>query len=280
MLPPESEWMLWAMRLKTWVRAELDQPNQAVQSLDTRCAKLEEATAMLDALNGDVKRLIASNEHLQHTNSALQDRILEVESESITRDRKSATGADVLREASRLLSQQLKDVVEDFNQIKTELKATEEKQRRERQEQKQQIVDLRSSIDVSSKRKAGPLDLIAIPGTKGIFADSWQRMKRSQKPRRLVILQLKPGKETYQEYLASGETFVREILQQSEAQAVKAYVKGMKQKFRRQAVWTALETKGWTWAKARHEIQMIIDEGKKRRQGRRTMQLPSLGKID
>lgn len=88
------------------------------------------------------------------------------------------------------------------------------------------------------------------------------------------------GKETYQEYLASGETFVREILQQSEAQAVKAYVKGMKQKFRRQAVWTALETKGWTWAKARHEIQMIIDEGKKRRQGRRTMQLPSLGKVD
>lgn len=147
---------------------------------------------MLDALNGDVKRLTASNEHLQHTNSALQDRILEVESESITRDRESATESDVLREASRLLSQQLKDVVEDFNQIKTELKATEEKQRWEQQEQKQQIVDLRSSIDVSSRRKAGPLDLIAIPRTKGIFADSWQRMKRSQKPRRLVILQLKP----------------------------------------------------------------------------------------
>ncbi|CAO1597981.1 hypothetical protein XANCAGTX0491_001762 [Xanthoria calcicola] len=279
MPPPESEWMLWAMRLKTWARAELGQLNQALQSMDTRCAKLEEATAMLDALDGDVRRLTASNEQLQHTNSALQDRILEVESESITRDGKSTTETDVLREASRLLSQQLKDVVEDVNEIKRESKATEEKQRREQQELKLQIVGLMSSMEASNKRKAASESFSEATTVDDPAAEA------SDSPEALTLPQhfrssISQGQATYQEYLASGETFVREILQQSEAQAVKAYVKGMRAKFRRQAVWTALETEGWTWANARHEIQLIIDEGKKRRQGRRTMQLPSLGKVD
>lgn len=255
---------------------------------------------MLDALDGDVRRLTASNEQLQHTNSALQDRILEVESESITRDGKSTTETDVLREASRLLSQQLKDVVEDVNEIKRESKATEEKQRREQQELKLQIVGLMSSMEASNKRKAGPSARLGIPKPRGTFTDfvvaaseSFSEAttvddpaaEASDSPEALTLPQhfrssISQGQATYQEYLASGETFVREILQQSEAQAVKAYVKGMRAKFRRQAVWTALETEGWTWANARHEIQLIIDEGKKRRQGRRTMQLPSLGKVD
>ncbi|CAL8575408.1 hypothetical protein XPA_001333 [Xanthoria parietina] len=279
MPPPESEWMLWAMRLKTWVRAELGQLNQALQSIDTRCAKLEEATAMLDALDGEVRRLTASNEQLRHTNSALQDRILEVESESITRDGKSATESDVLREASRLLSQQLKDVVEDVNEIRRESKATEEKQRREQQELKLQIVGLMSSMEASNKRKA----VAASESFSEATTVDDPAAEPSDSPEALslpphVRSSISQGQATYQEYLATGETFVREILQQSEAQAVKTYVKGMRAKFRRQAVWTALETEGWTWANARHEIQLIIDEGKKRRQGRRTMQLPSLGK--
>ncbi|KAL8850706.1 MAG: hypothetical protein Q9221_004354 [Calogaya cf. arnoldii] len=278
MPPPESEWMLWAMRLKTWVAAELNQASQGVRAIETRCTKLEETTAF-NALKSDVERLSASNEHLQHTNTALHDRILEVESESITRDRNSATELEELREVSRLLSQQLKDVIEDCNQVKRESRATEERQRREQEEMKQQITGLMSSIEVSNKRKAEHRASSEATSVEDCAAQASEPPAALSHPQQLYSI-ISQGNETYPEYLASGEAFVREILRQSETQAVKAYVKGMKQRFRRQAVWAALEAKGWTWAKARHEIQMIIDEGKKRRQRRRTMQLPSLGKVD
>ena len=155
MSPPESEWMLWAMRLKTWVRAELDQPSQDIESISTRCAKVEEATAVLGDLKGEVERITASNEHLQRTVFALQGRILEVESESITRNRTSATETSDLREASRLLSEQLKDVIQEFDQVKRESKATREVQRREQQELKQQIAVLIASIGTSAKSTVG-----------------------------------------------------------------------------------------------------------------------------
>ncbi|KAL8897921.1 MAG: hypothetical protein Q9192_002349 [Flavoplaca navasiana] len=281
MSPPESEWMLWAMRLKTWVRAELDQPSQDIESLSTRCAKIEEATAVLGDLKGEVERITASNEHLQRTVSALQGRILEVESESITRNRSSATETFELREASRLLSEQLKDVVQEFDQVKRESKATQEVQRREQQELKQQIAGLISSVDASTKSKVAAAHTPPL----GATAADEPPAEANDPPEGLFFpprlqLRISQGNETFPQYLASGEAFVRDILQRSEAQAVKAYIKGLKQKFRRQAVCDALEAKGWTWANASHEIQMIIDEGKKRRQSRRTMQLPSLGNTD
>ncbi|KAL8672181.1 MAG: hypothetical protein Q9168_003345 [Polycauliona sp. 1 TL-2023] len=274
MAPPESEWMLWAMRLKTWVRTELDQASQQVQSTETRCAKLEETTAMLDSLKGDVERLTASNEHLQHTNSASQDRILELESNAITRDRAAATEANGLREASRLLSEQLKAVVEGFNDFKRESRESEERQRQEQEELKQQMMGLRASIE---ERKADHEAASEAGSMDDITSEASEPSEAAPQPQGLHP-GISQGKGTYAEYLAAGESFVKEILQQSEAQAVKAYVKGMKQRSRRQAVRTALEAKGWTWGNARHEIQMIIDEGKRRRQGRRVaMQLPSLG---
>ncbi|KAL8835272.1 MAG: hypothetical protein Q9176_007032 [Flavoplaca citrina] len=277
MSPPESEWMLWAMRLKTWVRAELDQPSQDIESISTRCAKVEEATAVLGDLKGEVERITASN---QRTVSTLQGRILEVESESVTRNRTSATETSDLREASRLLSEQLKNVVQEFDQVKRELKATQQVQRREQQELKQQIAGLIASVGTSTKSTVAahtpPLGVTAVDEPPAEANDPPEGLFF---PPRLQ-LRISQGNETFPQYLASGEAFVRDILQRSEAQAVKAYIKGLKQKFRRQAVCDALEAKGWTWANASHEIQMIIDEGKKRRQSRRTMQLPSLGNID
>ncbi|KAL8912354.1 MAG: hypothetical protein Q9171_002641 [Xanthocarpia ochracea] len=297
MSPPESEWMLWAMRLKTSVRADLD---HEVQSIGRRCTKFEGTVTMLDALRDDVNSLTVSLEHLQHVNSALQDRILEVESESITQQRKFATESDILREAVRLLAQQLTDVAKDLDHTKRESKATEEKQQRDQQEWKQQIVGLMPKIDdEANKRMGGPLDLIALPRPKGRFADCTAGQETfseatttddvpeeaSDSPEGLYRPQqsdtsICQGKATYQEYLASGENYVRKVVQQSEAQAVKAYIQGMRQRFRRQPVWDALEANGWTWANARHEIQMIIDEGKRRRQKRRTIQLSPLWKFD
>ncbi|KAL8862910.1 MAG: hypothetical protein Q9178_000852 [Gyalolechia marmorata] len=296
MSPPESEWMLWAMRLKTSVRTDLD---HEVQSIGTRCAKLEGTATMLDALRDDVNSLTVSLEHLQQVNSALQNRIQEVESDCITQQRNFATESDVLREAARLFAQQLKDVVKDLDHTKRESKATQEKQQREQQEWKQQIVGLMPKIDEANKRMGGLLGLIALPRPKSRFADCTAAQETlseatttddvpeeaSDSPEGLhrphhsdeSICQ---GKATYQEYLASGENYVRKVVQQSEAQAVKAYIQGMRQRFRRQPVWDALEANGWTWANAKHEIQMIIDEGKRRRQRRRTIQLPPLGKFD
>lgn len=94
------------------------------------------------------------------------------------------------------------------------------------------------------------------------------------------IPKISQGRATYEEYLASGEIFVRAALDQAEVQAVKAYIQGMRQPFRRKPVWEALEAKGWTWENARHELQKIVDEGKRRRRSRRTVQLPPLGKME
>lgn len=88
------------------------------------------------------------------------------------------------------------------------------------------------------------------------------------------------GRATYEDYLASGDTFVRAVVAQSEVQAVKAFVQGMRQAFRRKPVSKALEEKGWTWKNARYELQQIVDEGKRRRRSRRTVELPPLKGVD
>ncbi|KAL8774708.1 MAG: hypothetical protein Q9209_000647 [Squamulea sp. 1 TL-2023] len=296
MPPPESEWMLWAMRLKTSVRVELD---QEVQSVHTRCAKLEQDATMLDVLKKDVKNLAASYEHLQNSSSGLQNRILEVESGSITRDQNYAIESDILREAARLLAEQLKGVVEGFEEFKRESKARQETQQREQQELREQIIGLMSKIHAEDQKEAGRFDLIDISKPKASFADPMPARKTFpeattiddvpdeavDQPQSFRVpqhsdLSITQGKATYQEYLATGESFVEKAIHQAEAQAVKAYIQGMRQRFRRKPVWDTLEAKGWTWANAKHEMQRIIDEGRRRRQSRRTIQLPPLGEFD
>ncbi|KAL8781594.1 MAG: hypothetical protein Q9213_005944 [Squamulea squamosa] len=296
MPPPESEWMLWAMRLKTSLRAELD---KEAQSMRTRRAELEQDRAMLNTLKNDIKNLAARNEHLQDSNSGLQDRILEVESSSIAREQNSAIESDILREAARLLAEQLKGVVEGFEQFKRESKTRQETQQREQQELREQVVRLMSKIHAEDQKKAGPFDLIEISKPKASFVDPMAARKtfleattvddgpdevieqpQSYHDPQPADLSITQGKATYQEYLATGESFVKRAVQQAEAQAVKAYIQGMRQRFRRKPVWDTLEAKGWTWANAKQEMQTIIDEGRRRRQSRRTIQLPPLGEVD
>ncbi|KAL8729830.1 MAG: hypothetical protein Q9166_004471 [cf. Caloplaca sp. 2 TL-2023] len=259
MSSPESEWMLWAMRLKTSIQAEF---NVELQSLHTCCAKLEQATASIDTLKIHIEELTASNEHLHHANISLQDRIREVESE-----------------AAINLAQQVQHVVKNFEQLQKQSKAAEEKQQRQHKDWMQQTEGLKLNAGVEGRGEAvlktlseattiddGPDEAVGPP--EGFYHPQQSDGSISQ------------GKATYQEYLLSGERFIQNALRESEARAVKAYIQGMRQRFRRKPVWDALEGKGWTWENARHEIQMIIDEGKRRRQNRRTIQLPPLGKID
>ena len=78
-------------------------------------------------------------------------------------------------------------------------------------------------------------------------------------------------KATYEEYLGAGEHFVQAAKEKAEADAVKAFVQGISQPFRRKPVVNTLEARGWTWENAKDEIRRIIDEGKRRRSGRRTV---------
>lgn len=93
-------------------------------------------------------------------------------------------------------------------------------------------------------------------------------------------LKLSQGRATYEEYVNNGEDFVRAAVRQTEIRAVKAVVSGMRQAFRRKEIWKVLEEKGWMWAIARQELQKIVDEGKRRRANRRTINLPSLKEMD
>lgn len=76
--------------------------------------------------------------------------------------------------------------------------------------------------------------------------------------------------------MKAGEKFVGAAVRQTEMKAVKAVVSGMRQAFQRKPMWKTLEEKGWTWSHAKPELQKIVNEGKRRRANRRTIEMPSV----
>ncbi|KAL8682144.1 MAG: hypothetical protein Q9186_001765 [Xanthomendoza sp. 1 TL-2023] len=262
MAPPESEWMLWAMRLKTTVRADLD---QEVRSLHARFADLQQASASVDALRAQqIEDLTASNEHLHHTNLSLRNRIQELDSQCVIRDRDFATGSKLLQEATTNLARQVEDVVEGLTHFKKDATAAEEKHQLEIQALRKQIeasvpkTDADKQVRTGSKTFSEATTIDDGPDESIGTAAAFYHTRQSD-------WSISQGNATFQEYLTSGESFVRKF----EAEAVKAYVEGINLIHRRKQVRDSLEEKGWTWENARHEVQLIIDEGKRRLRKRR-----------
>ncbi|KAL8808423.1 MAG: hypothetical protein Q9223_001586 [Gallowayella weberi] len=261
MAPPEQEWMLWAMRLKTTVRADFE---QEVRSLHARIADLEQASASVDALREHIKDLTASNEHLHHTNLSLHNRIQELDSQCIIRDQDFATRSKLLQEATTNLARQMEDVAGGLMQFKRESMVAEEKHQLE-------LKELRKRIE-RSRPRAGADKHIRV-GSK-TFSEATTIDDGSDEstatPTGFYHLQksgwsISQGKASFQEYLTSGESFVRNF----EAQAVKAYVEGINLSYRRKQVRDSLGKRGWTWENARQEMQRIIEECNRRRHNRR-----------
>ncbi|KAI4260435.1 MAG: hypothetical protein LQ352_000297 [Teloschistes flavicans] len=277
MAPPESEWMLWAKRIQMSIRAELD---KELQTLPNRYAVIAPDRARLDSLQDQVKDLTTSHDHAHLSNQTLRDRVEELEAEHSILHRKAATESNTRQETTANLAKQLEDVAATFARFKRDSWATEEEKRRELQGLKKQIEGL------TGKKEPGREEVILTefsPVSKTFSeattadecTDVTTNAPKNIPPPQQQDWSIAQGRATYAEYLASGEKFIREVLEQSEVQAVKAYINGMKQPFRQRAVVEALEINGWTWQNARHELQKIVDEGKRRRQSRRSIKLPS-----
>ncbi|KAL8706704.1 MAG: hypothetical protein Q9201_000229 [Fulgogasparrea decipioides] len=260
MSPPESEWMLWAKRLRTSIRTELD---EELEALPSRYAQLVQDTTQLASLKTEVKDLAKSYEHLHHSNLALQSE------------------AKIWQGTTLHLTKNLEHVVGTLDQFKRDSLVAEEQQQLELQALRKQIEGLTKSPGTERRDTAAMRPFSEATTTdNGLSIAVTSPSPHSGLPcPQQNDCTISQGRLTYEEYLASGEGFIRAVLEQAELQAVKAYVQGMRQPFRKKPVWEALEAKGWTWENARHELQKIVDEGKRRRRSRRTIQLPPL-KVD
>ncbi|KAL8694050.1 MAG: hypothetical protein Q9218_001228 [Villophora microphyllina] len=253
MAPPESEWMLWAKRLQTSFRAEL---NEELQTLQNRYAQFATDSPQFDLLKEQVKDLTTSLEHVHQSNQTLRDRLHELEAEATIESK-------ARQETMANLAKQLECVVATFDQFKRGSRANEEKRQTE-------VLGLRKQIEELTEKTETRKE--ATTADEGL--DVTTIAPKHLPPPQQLNWNISQGRATYAEYLATGEQFIREALEQSEMQAVKAYINGMKQPFRQRAVVEALDTNGWTWQNARNELQKIVDEGKRRRQSRRTIKLP------
>ncbi len=79
------------------------------------------------------------------------------------------------------------------------------------------------------------------------------------------------GSSPIEEYVKYGEVVVITGVKQYEVEAVKTFISGLRDKYAQQLLISRLERVGWTWEKAKEEIQRIIEEGRKRKRSRRTM---------
>lgn len=139
MAPPESEWMLWAKRLKDAIRTELD---DELQALPTRFASLIQDNPQLDSLKEKIQDLTAGSEHTNQAVQTLQDRIREVESEASLRDQEFTGQSEKLHETARDLAGQLEHVVGAFEQFKREARVTAEEREQVAKQLREQIETL------------------------------------------------------------------------------------------------------------------------------------------
>ncbi|KAL8997319.1 MAG: hypothetical protein Q9188_006354 [Gyalolechia gomerana] len=276
MSAPESEWMLWAKRLRTSIRAELDAEFQA---LPTRYASLVQDTTKLNSLKEQVQDMAVSTEQIHTANQALKSRIELIESEGAHREQKHGIELESLHDITKNLARQLEHVIGAFEQLKREARLAEEQRQHELEEMRKQFDEPKGKTVTELQGRAASKPFSEATTVDVGFDEA------TQLPQGFVRSQqndwaISQGRATYEDYLASGDTFVRAVVAQSEVQAVKAFVQGMRQAFRRKPVSKALEEKGWTWKNARYELQQIVDEGKRRRRSRRTVELPPLKGVD
>ncbi|KAL8937543.1 MAG: hypothetical protein Q9211_003628 [Gyalolechia sp. 1 TL-2023] len=276
MSAPESEWMLWAKRLRTSIRAELD---AEIEALPTRYASLVQDTSHINSLKERVQDLAVSSEHTNTANEVLKSRIELIESDAADREQQHGIALEDLRDITKNLTRQLEHVIGAFEQLKREARVAEEQRQHELERTRKHMDEPKAKSATELQGRAASKSFSEATTVDIGFEEATQPppdFGQSQQNDWAIS----QGRATYEDYLASGDTFVRAVVAQSEVQAVKAFIQGMRQAFRRKPVSKALEKKGWTWKNARYELQQIVDEGKRRRRSRRTVELPPLKGID
>ncbi|KAL8642862.1 MAG: hypothetical protein Q9228_000509 [Teloschistes exilis] len=248
-----------------------DDFDKELQNLSNRYAETTPDRAEIESLKDQIEDLATSHDHVHLSNQTLGNRVQELETEHSILERKATTESKTRRETTADLAKQLEDVVAAFDQFKKDSWVIEEEKQRELQGLRKQIEGLTKIAE--SGREVSKTFSEATTADECI--DVTTNAPKNLPPPQQHNWSIAQGRATYAEYLVSGEKFIREVLEQSEVQAVKAYVNGMKQPFRQKAVVEALETNGWTWQNARNELQKIVDEGKRRRQSRRSIKLPA-----
>lgn len=84
---------------------------------------------------------------------------------------------------------------------------------------------------------------------------------------------IQQGKSSLAEYLKLGDEFVYRKIRQSETEAVKEYVNGIRENFRKVPLWQKLEKQGWTWNNARAEIHRSVQDCSRRKRNQRHLDL-------
>ncbi len=144
--------MLWAQRLVTRFRAELD---EALKALPTRYPSLLQDSALLDPLKGKIEDLTAASKRTDDTMQAFYDRIQELESEAALRDRENGTRSELTEGMARDLARQLEHTIGAFEQFKREVRATAEERAEENRELRKQIDALRTARTTENPGRPG-----------------------------------------------------------------------------------------------------------------------------
>lgn len=152
MSAPESEWMLWAKRLRTSIRAELDAEFQA---LTTRYASLVQDTAKLNSLKEQVQDIAVSSEQIHTANQALKSRIELIESEGAHREQKHGIELESLHDITKNLARQLEYVIGAFEQLKREARLAEKKRQHELEEMRKQFDEPKEKTVTELQGRAG-----------------------------------------------------------------------------------------------------------------------------
>ncbi|KAL8967405.1 MAG: hypothetical protein Q9183_002933 [Haloplaca sp. 2 TL-2023] len=248
MSAPPEEWMLWAARIRSSVRTEI---NEAIENLPSRYPQLDNDTADIGSLRERITREVES------TTASFDERL--------TNELKKWQAATV-----PLADQfeQFNTSASQFNQFQEAIQKTIADQQQELSRIAVQLASLTKRIDT---KEPGSMNSNSFSEATTAKDSEDPRGGRSQS--QSTVAQQAPTisqeKATYEEYLSAGERFVQAAKDKAEEDAVKAFVQGISQPFRRKPVVDALEAKGWTWENAKDEMRRIIDEGKRRRSGRR-----------
>ncbi|KAL8869688.1 MAG: hypothetical protein Q9174_004081 [Haloplaca sp. 1 TL-2023] len=250
MSAPPEEWMLWAIRIRNSVKAQI---NEAIEALPSRYPQLDNDTGETNSLQKNIDR--------------------QVESAAASFDERLTNESRKWQAATLPLADRLEQINSSFSQFSQFQEATQKTIADQQQELSRITVQLADLIDKTGMKDQGKR--VSTSFSEATTTTDGEDRAGTPPQSQPTIAQQSPlisqNKATYEEYLDIGEHFVQAAKEKAEADAVKAFVQGISQPFRRKPVIDTLEAKGWTWENARDEIRRIIDEGKRRRGGRRTV---------
>ena len=79
------------------------------------------------------------------------------------------------------------------------------------------------------------------------------------------------GSSSVEEYIQYADKVIAEIIMRHEVEAVKSFVRGLKDKYAQHLLTDRLDKAEWTWVMAKEELHRMLEEGRKRKKRRRTM---------